>query len=92
MECERWREFMNDKRNPVNPIEEKRRFEIEAQQGRDAPTPAEVAPLAFVAIKGRLKDDGKAGRWYPPLRLHVLPVLGTLKIEDVHQRDIEKAL
>ena len=91
-ECERWRDLMNDKRNPVNPIEEKRRLEIDAQQGRDSPTLAEVAPLAFDAIKGRLKDDGKAGRWYSPLQLHVLPVLGTLKIEDVHQRDIEKAL
>ena len=91
-DCERWRDLMNDKHKPVNPIEEKRRLEIEAQQGRNVPTLAEVAPLAFDAIKGRLKDDGKAGRWYSPLRLHVLPVLGTLKIEDVHQRDIEKAL
>ncbi|MGR3343441.1 MAG: tyrosine-type recombinase/integrase, partial [Paracoccaceae bacterium] len=92
MECERWRDIMNDKRNPINPIEEKRRLEIEAQQGRIAPTLAEVAPLAFDAIKGRLKDDGKAGRWYSPLRFHVLPVLGTLKIEDIHQRDIERVL
>jgi hypothetical protein len=34
-----------------------------------------VAPLAFEAIKGRLKGDGKAGRWYSPLRLYVLPAL-----------------
>jgi len=91
-ECDRWRDLMNDRRNPVNPMEEKRRLETDARHGRASMTLAEVAPLAFEAIKSRLKGDGKAGRWYSPLRLHVLPVLGTLNIVDVHQRDIEKAL
>jgi integrase len=92
IERDRWRDLMNDKRNPVNPLDEKRRLELEAQDGRKALTLAEVAPLAFDALKGRLKDDGIAGRWYSPLRLYILPVMGELKIEDVHQRDIVKAL
>ena len=90
-ECDRWRDLMNDRRNPVNPLDEKRRLEADAQGDRTALTLAEVAPLAFEAIKGRLKGDGKAGRWYSPLRLYVLPVLGNLKVEDIHQRDIERA-
>jgi len=92
IERDRWRDLMNDKRNPVNPMDEKRRLELEARDGRKALTLAEVAPMTFEALKGRLKDEGKAGRWYSPLRLYVLPVLGELKIEDVHQRDIVKAL
>lgn len=91
-ECERWRDLMNDRRSPVNPLDEKRRLESDALDGRGAMTLAEVAPLAFDAIKGRLKGDGKAGRWYSPLRLYVLPALGNLKVEDIHQRDIERAL
>ena len=91
-ECERWRDLMNDRRNPVNPLDEKRRMEAEAMHEREALTLGEVAPLAFEAIKGRLKDDGKAGRWYSPLRLYVLPALGNLKVEEIHQRDIEAAL
>lgn len=91
-ECDRWRDLMNDRRHPVNPMEEKRRLELDAQHGRGALTLADVAPLAFEAIKGRLKGDGIAGRWYSPLRLYVLPVLGSLKVEDIHQRDIERAL
>lgn len=67
-------------------------MEIEAQQARIAPTLGEIAPLAFEAIKGSLKDDGKAGRWFSPLRLYVLPELGELKIEEIHQRDIERTL
>ncbi|NOX73971.1 MAG: tyrosine-type recombinase/integrase [Alphaproteobacteria bacterium] len=82
---------MNDRRNPVNPMDEKRRLETDALHGRAAPTLAEIAPLAFEAIKGRLKSDGKAGRWYSPLRLYVLPALGSLKVEEIHQRDIERA-
>ncbi|MGR3344840.1 MAG: Arm DNA-binding domain-containing protein, partial [Paracoccaceae bacterium] len=80
LQCDHWRELMNDKRNPVNPIEEKRRLEIEAQQGRNAPTLGEIAPLAFEAIKGSLKTFSVAGRWFSPLRLYVLPELGELKI------------
>lgn len=91
-ERDRWRDMMTDKRNPVNPLDEKRRLEWEAQDCRKALTLAEVAPMAFEALKGRLKEDGKAGRWYSPLRLYVLPVIGELKIEDIHQRDIVKAL
>lgn len=90
-ECERWRDLMNDRRNPVNPLEEKRRLEADASSGRGALTLDEVAPLAFEAIKGRLKGDGKAGRWYSPLRLYVLPALGHFKVEEIHQRDIERA-
>ncbi|MGJ8585421.1 MAG: tyrosine-type recombinase/integrase [Marinosulfonomonas sp.] len=89
---DRWRDLMTDKRNPINPIEEKRRLETNAELGRSAPTLADIAPQAFEAIKGRLKDDGKAGRWYSPLRLYVLPALGSVKIAELHQRDIEKAL
>jgi len=91
-ECERWRDLMNDRRNPVNPLEEKRRMETEALNGKTKPTLSEIAPAAFEAIKGRLKADGEAGRWYSPLRLYVLPALGDMKVEEIHQRDIERAL
>jgi len=89
-ECDRWRDLMNDRRHPVNPIDEKRRLEDDALNERGGLTLADVAPLAFEAIKGSLKDDGNAGRWYSPLRLYVLPSLGKIKVEDIHQRDIER--
>lgn len=91
-ERDRWRDLMTDKRNPLNPIEEKRRLEAGAEHGRKAVTLAEAAPLAFEAIKGRLRDDGKAGRWYSPLRLYVLPELGSFRVEDIGQKDIERTL
>lgn len=51
-----------------------------------------VADAAFEARKAELKGDGKAGRWFSPLELHVLPKLGKVPVEDIDQRDIETVL
>ena len=45
-----------------------------------------VAIAAFGARKAELKADGKAGRWFSPLELHVLPKLGRLHIEHIDQK------
>ncbi|MEP3632374.1 MAG: integrase arm-type DNA-binding domain-containing protein [Shimia thalassica] len=91
-ERDRWRDLMTDRRSPMNPLEEKRRLESEAENSRKGLTLSEVAPMAFESLKGSLRDEGKAGRWFSPLRLHVLPALGAMPIEEIRQRDIEKAL
>lgn len=51
-----------------------------------------VALAAFEARKAELKADGKAGRWFSPLELHVLPKLGKLPIEQIDQKDIADTL
>ena len=51
-----------------------------------------VALAAFQARKPELKADGKAGRWFSPLELHVLPELGPLPIEQIDQTDIADTL
>jgi integrase len=51
-----------------------------------------VAEAAFEARKAELKGDGEAGRWYTPLRLHVLPKLGKTPVEDIDQNDIANTL
>ena len=51
-----------------------------------------VALAAFEARKAELKADGKAGRWFSPLELHVLPKLGRLPIEQIDQKDIANTL
>ena len=51
-----------------------------------------VAIAAFGARKAELKADGKAGRWFSPLELHVLPKLGRLHIEQIDQKDIADTL
>lgn len=91
-ERDRWRDLMHDKLKPINPMDEKRRLETGARDGRQAMTLNQVAPIAFEALRGTLKDDGNAGRWYSPLSRYVLPSIGNMKIEAIHQNDIVKAL
>lgn len=39
-----------------------------------------------------MKGDGKAGRWFTPLELHVLPKLGKVPVQEIDQRDIRDVL
>jgi integrase len=78
--------------NGKDPIEHRAAEEAEATRRNTGQTLNDIAPLAFEAIKATLKGEGNAGRWYSPVRLHILPKLGRMKVEEIHQRDIEEAL
>lgn len=51
-----------------------------------------MADIVFESLKARLKGDGENGRWFSPLKLHVIPKLGRRPISTIHQRDIRDAL
>ena len=51
-----------------------------------------VSEAAFEARKAELKGNEKAGRWFSPLQLHVLPRLGKMHIEEVSQIEISETL
>ena len=82
-----WRKMVASGRDP---IKERDRLRREAAMSR--PTLWAVAQEAFEARKAQLKGDGKAGRWFSPLELHVLPKLGNIPIEDIDQNDMRSAL
>lgn len=67
-----------------------------AQEQRDAERSMhllkDVALDAFESLKAELRGDGKAGRWFSPLELHVLPKLGGLPITELDQQDIRTTL
>lgn len=52
----------------------------------------DVAQDAFESRKAELKGDGKAGRWFSPLELHVLPKLGRVPVVEIDQIKIRDAL
>jgi len=85
--AKRWREVV---RNGKDPIKERERLAREAARKNNSLR--QVAEEAFEARKAQLKDDGKAGRWFTPLALHVLPKLGRTPIEEIDQRDIRDTL
>jgi integrase len=85
--AERWRKVAVSGRDPIKERERERR-EVAAVR----PTLDTVAREAFEARKAQLKRDGKAGRWFSPLELHVLPKIGKVPVEDLDQADIKTAL
>ena len=51
-----------------------------------------IAEAAYEAKKAELKNDGINARWFSPLKLHVLPKLGSSSVEDITQQDIAQTL
>lgn len=88
--AEKWSEVAKSGRDPVKERERQAREAREAA-GTDQ-TLRTVAEDAFEARKAELKGDGKAGRWFSPLELHVLPKLGGVPVEEIDQRDIRDTL
>lgn len=88
------RDLASEQRNLVargiDPI--RHREKLKKAAIRDQNFLSDVALDAFESRKAELKNDGKAGRWFSPLELHVLPKLGSLPVTEITQRDIRDAL
>jgi len=52
----------------------------------------DIADDAFESRKAELKGDGKAGRWFTPLKQHILPKLGKMPVGEIDQKDIRDVL
>jgi len=85
--ADKWRAVARSGKDPIKERERQRREAEKADH-----TLASVAEEAFEARKAELKGDGKSGRWFSPLQLHVLPKLGKVPVEDIDQRDIRNTL
>lgn len=84
---ERWRKIAA---TGTDPIRERERLHREAE--RNLHILKDIAADAFEARKAELKGDGKAGRWFSPLELHVLPKLGKMPVSQINQIDIRDTL
>lgn len=79
--------ILREGRDPILDRERKRR-----EAARNLHLLADVARDAFEARKAELKGDGKAGRWFSPLELHVLPRLGRVPVAEIDQTAIRDCL
>ncbi len=86
-QAEKWRAVARQGKNPIRVREQERR---EAE--RALHILSDIALDAFESRKAELKGDGKAGRWFSPLELHVLPKLGKVPVAEIDQRDIRDTL
>ncbi len=77
-------------RSGFDPIAEREKEKRQAQ--RNLHSLSEVTTDCFDSKKAELKDDGIAGRWMTPLRLHILPKLGAVPIVQIDQQMIRDSL
>lgn len=85
--AEKWRAVAREGKDPIKERERQQREAV-----RNLHCLADVALDAFESRKADLKGDGKAGRWFTPLELHVLPKLGKVPVAELDQIDIRDAL
>ncbi|MEJ8310116.1 tyrosine-type recombinase/integrase [Agrobacterium larrymoorei] len=81
------RSFVRAGKDPILERERQRR-----ERERNLHLLADVAKDAFETRKAELKGDGKAGRWFTPLELHVLPKLGKTPVSQIDQIAIRDTL
>lgn len=86
-ESEKWRAVVRQGKDAIKERERQRR---EAE--RNLHVLRDIALDAFESRKAELKGEGKAGRWFSPLELHVLPKLGNMPVSEIDQRDIRDTL
>lgn len=86
-EAEKWRSVARQGLDPIKERDRLRRLAF-----RDDYPLEEVAREAFEARKAELKYDGKAGRWFSPVELHILPKLGRMPVSQIDQNDIKSIL
>jgi len=75
-------------RQGVDPIEARRKMRAPDKRM----TVEEAIESCFAARQADLKNDGKAGRWMSPMRVHVIPKIGSKPIEDVDQHILKSLL
>ncbi|WP_019564389.1 site-specific integrase [Agrobacterium sp. 10MFCol1.1] len=86
-EAERWRAVVRAGRDPIKERERSKR-----ESAKRLHLLKDIAEDAYESRKAELKGDGKAGRWYSPLELHIIPKLGKVPVAEVDQTMIRDTL
>lgn len=86
-EAERWRAVVRTGRDPIKERERSKR-----ESAKRLHLLKDIAEDAYESRKAELKGDGKAGRWYSPLELHIIPKLGKVPVAEVDQTMIRDTL
>ena len=85
---ERAAEARRNLRDGVDPIAERKKAKAQARKL----TVGEAIEGCFAARQAELKNDGIAGRWLSPLKVHILPRLRRYAIENVDQHVLKETL
>ncbi|WP_375618844.1 MULTISPECIES: tyrosine-type recombinase/integrase [unclassified Bartonella] len=82
-----WRAVLREGRDPIKERNKQKREAISNLHYLK-----DIALDTFETRKAELKGDGKNGKWFTPLRLHILPKLGCLPVSEITQTEIRNTL
>ncbi|WP_375703694.1 tyrosine-type recombinase/integrase [Bartonella sp. AD13SXNS] len=82
-----WRFVLREGRDPIKERNKQKREAISNLHYLK-----DIALDAFESRKAELKGDGKDGRWFLPLKFHILPKLGCLPVSEITQTEIRDTL
>ena len=74
----------------TDPIKHRQKAALEASRSDNSF--GAIAQITFEAKKPELKCNGTAGRWFSPLKVHIIPKLGNRDVQEIDQRDIYDVL
>lgn len=88
---DKWAAVLAGGKDPIT--ERKRQIAAErAAMERIDPPLSDAAQTCFEAIQAGLKGAGERGRWFSPIKVHILPKIGARPVSAIHQTDIAAAL
>lgn len=74
-------------------IDPQEKWKVEkTESSRPKPTLSNIAKETFESKKAELKGDGVDGKWFSPLKLHIIPKLGELSVEQLTSADLQSCL
>ncbi|UNF52712.1 integrase arm-type DNA-binding domain-containing protein [Bartonella krasnovii] len=82
-----WRSVLREGRDPIKERDKQKREAISNLHYLK-----DIALDTFESRKAELKNDGKDGNWFAPLRLYILPKLGCLPVSEITQTEIRNTL
>jgi len=91
LERDKWAKEVRANRDPIIERENQRQTAIDELNKTD-PTFSELAEMVFEAKKPSLRGDGKRGRWFSPIKVHLIPKIGKKRVSQITQIDIDNAL
>jgi integrase len=86
-----WAAVLASGRDPLSEREAKRAQDA-LDRDRHDPTFEEMTMIVFDAKKASMRGEGVRGRWLSPLRVHIFPKIGRVRMSALHQTDIRDAV
>ena len=83
----KWRRLVRDGKDPIS-----ERDKLSASGKLNMSLLQDVALDAYESRKAELREDGKSGRWFSPIRNHVLPKLGKMPVSQISQLEVKDTL